>query len=714
MLRVLRFLFLLPGFILSQELSNDLIWNGDLDPKTPDKIYSLNNDIQYAILKTNKIKKESSIITFDFKTGVKVSEIANSSKSINTPFYSDYKFSPNENKILLETNMNYIYRRSKSAIYWIYNIDNKKCSLLFAEPVQEPKFSPDGLKIAFVYKRDIYIKDLIGNTFKRVTKDGGRNIINGITDWVYEEEFGYVRAFDWDKSGNYIVFLRFDQSNVPEFSMHINGSGLRPFQYKFKYPKAGEKNSNVKVYSYNINSDKKKEIIIPAKYEYIPRFKFSEQENILSIQTMNRLQNELNLWKFDLSIEEFSILLIEKDEKYVDIHNNLKFKKDGGFFWTSQRDGFNHIYQYSKDGKEISQLTKGKWDVTKFFGFNKSKIYYSSVENDSKNRVIYSIDIKSKKKKKLSPDEGYNGGKFSKNFKFFIHTYEDSFTPPIYTLRSSLNGNKIRIIENNIVLKKKLKEFNLPKKTFSVLSINGFSLNSWLIKPNDFDSNKKYPLLLFQYSGPGSQEVANKWNDKQDYWHMLLAKKGYIILCVDGRGTGFKGSDFKKMTYKNLAFYETIDQIEVAKFFSKKEFIDKERIGIWGWSYGGLISSNAILKGNDIFSLAIAIAPVTNWRFYDTIYTERFMTTPQENSSGYDNNSPLNFAHLLKGKYLLVHGSADDNVHLQNTMAMVDALIQNNKQFEWMIYPDRNHSIFGGNTRIHLFNKMTNFILKNL
>ena len=259
-----------------------------------------------------------------------------------------------------------------------------------------------------------------------------------------------------------------------------------------------------------------------------------------------------------------------------------------------------------------------------------------------------------------------------------------------------------------------MKELHLPKKTFSVLSINGYNFNSWIIKPNNFNSKKKYPLLLFQYSGPGSQEVSNKWNDKQDYWHMLLAKMGYIILCVDGRGTGFKGSDFKKITYKKLAFYETIDQIEVARFFSKKEFIDKERIGIWGWSYGGLVSSNAILKGNDVFSLAIAIAPVTNWRFYDTIYTERFMTTPQENSHGYDYNSPLNFAHLLKGKYLLVHGSADDNVHLQNTMAMVDALILHNKQFEWMIYPDRNHSIFGGNTRVHLFNKMTNFILDNL
>ena len=711
---LLRLLFFLPGLILSQELTNDLIWSSALDPEIPEKIYSLNNGIQFSILKTDKIKKESSIIIFDFKTGVRVSELADSSKSINIPFYSDYKFSSNEKKILLETNKNYIYRRSKSAIYWVYNTDSSKCSLLFSEPVQEPKFSPDGTKITFVYKRDIYIKDLTNDIYTRITKDGGRNIINGITDWVYEEEFGYVRAFDWDKSSNNIVYLRFDQSNVPEFSMDINGSGLRPYQYKFKYPKAGENNSDIKVFSYNIINKIKKEIKIPDDYEYIPRFKFSKQENILTIQTMNRLQNELKLWRFDLSKEEFSILLKEQDEKYVDIHNDLKFKSDGSFFWTSQRDGFNHIYQFSKNGKKINQVTIGKWDVTKFFGFNKSKLYFSSVENGSTNRVIYSVDLNSKKKKILSPNEGYNGGKFSKDFRFFIHTYEDSSTPPIYTLRRSLDGKKIRVIEENIILKKKLKELHLPKKTFSVLSINGYNFNSWIIKPNNFNSKKKYPLLLFQYSGPGSQEVSNKWNDKQDYWHMLLAKMGYIILCVDGRGTGFKGSDFKKITYKKLAFYETIDQIEVARFFSKKEFIDKERIGIWGWSYGGLVSSNAILKGNDVFSLAIAIAPVTNWRFYDTIYTERFMTTPQENSHGYDYNSPLNFAHLLKGKYLLVHGSADDNVHLQNTMAMVDALILHNKQFEWMIYPDRNHSIFGGNTRVHLFNKMTNFILDNL
>jgi len=588
--------------------------------------------------------------------------------------------------------------------------------LLFGESVQEPKFSPDGNKVAFVYNRNIYIKDLNKNTFIRITNDGDSNIINGLTDWVYEEEFGVVRAFDWNQTSTSIVYLSFDQSLVPEYSMEIYGSGLYPFDYKFKYPKAGEVNSKVKIYSYNLSEDKAKLISLEQEYYYIPRFKFTKQENILSIQTMNRLQNELKLWKVDVVSGSSSVILQEKNDTYVDIHNNLKFEDDGSFFWTSERDGYNHIYYFSGDGKEKNQITKGNWDVTKFFGINSKtdELYYSSVENGSINRVVYAIKKNGKKKRLLSPNRGTNGAKFSKDFNFYIHTYEDINTPPMYVLRRVKDYKELRIIEENKILKDKYNLYKLPKKEFSVLTLNGYNLNSWIIKPLDFNPNKKYPLLLFQYSGPGSQRVKNSWSSSEDYWHMLIAQKGYIVACVDGRGTGFKGSQFKRMTYKKLAYYETIDQIDVAKFFASKKYIDKDRIGIWGWSFGGLISTNAILKGNEVFSLAIAVAPVTNWRFYDTIYTERFMGTPQENPEGYDSNSPLNFAHLLKGKYLLIHGSADDNVHLQNTMRMAEALIQENKQFEWLIYPDKNHGIYGGKTRRHLFDKMTNFIVNEL
>ena len=401
---------------------------------------------------------------------------------------------------------------------------------------------------------------------------------------------------------------------------------------------------------------------------------------------------------------------------YVDIHDNLTFLKNDSFIWTSERDGFNHLYLYDQKGNLKNQITKGPWEVTAYYGFDekKDRIYYQSVENGSINRDVYSISSSGKKKKRLTEREGTNMADFSADYTYFINTYSSANTPWQYTLHRASDGKLLKEIIDNQQLKEKLDGYEVAPKEFSTISINGNDLNMYMIKPVDFDPNKKYPLFMFQYSGPGSQQVANRWMGSNDYWHQMLASEGYIIACVDGRGTGFKGRDFKKVTYLNLVKYETEDQIAAAKKLSELPYIDEERTGIWGWSFGGHMSTNCLLKGNDTFEMAIAVAPVTSWRFYDTIYTERFMRTPQENPEGYDNESPFNYPELLKGKYLLVHGSGDDNVHVQNTMRMIDALVQANKQFDWAIYPDRNHGIYGGNTRLHLYTMMTNFVKENL
>ncbi|MDA9630975.1 prolyl oligopeptidase family serine peptidase, partial [Flavobacteriaceae bacterium] len=405
-----------------------------------------------------------------------------------------------------------------------------------------------------------------------------------------------------------------------------------------------------------------------------------------------------------------------KDEAYVSIHDNLQFLEDATFLWTSERDGYNHVYHYDRNGALLNQVTKGNWEVTELYGFNEKakEIYYQSVEGSSTERGIYSVKLSGNGKRVLHETRGTNGATFSAGGAYYIHSYSDEQTPPVYTLYATRKNKPLKQILNNDTLIKNLSSFKLPVKEFSTLNVNGESLNMWMIKPNNFEASKKYPVLMFQYSGPGSQEVSNRWGNNRLLWHKSLANQGYIIACVDGKGTGLKGAKFKKATYLNLVKYEALDQIEAARKIGSLPFIDNSRIGIWGWSFGGHMAAHCLLKGNDVFSFGIAVAPVTNWRFYDTIYTERFMRTPEENPQGYDLNSPLNYADQLEGKFLIIHGSGDDNVHVQNTMRMVEALIQANKQFEWMIYPDKNHGIFGGNTRNHLYTKMTNFIYQNL
>ena len=573
--------------------------------------------------------------------------------------------------------------------------------------------------MAYGFNNNLFVKDFDTNQITQITFDGQKNqIINGITDWVYEEEFAFVRAFEWNSDGTHIAFIRFDETKVPEFSMDMYGNGLYPDQSVFKYPKAGEANAIVSLHIFDLKLKKVNDVKVSKPYAdfYIPRIKWTNDANVLSTQYTNRHQNELDLWMVNANDMTSVLVLAEKDKAYIDVTDNLTFLKDNSFIWTSEMDGYNHIYHYSKAGKLINQVTKGPWEVTDYYGFDEknNSVFYQSVENGSINRDVYAIRINGTNKNRLTQNEGTNSADFSADFTYFINSYSSATTAPEYSLHTAKDGKLVTGIKNNIEVKKDLEAYNLPSKEFSTISVNGNELNMWMIKPADFDESKTYPLFMFQYSGPGSQSVKNTWNSANDYWYYYLAKQGYIIACVDGRGTGFKGADFKKVTQNELGKYEVEDQIQAAKQLGGRGYIDQDRMGIWGWSYGGFMSSNALFKGNDVFKMAIAVAPVTSWRYYDTIYTERYMTTPQENPSGYDENSPIHHVDKLKGNFLLIHGSADDNVHVQNTMQMVEALVQANKQFEWMVYPDKNHGIYGGNTKLHLYTKMTNYIKENL
>jgi dipeptidyl-peptidase-4 len=585
--------------------------------------------------------------------------------------------------------------------------------------VQEPTFSPDGLQLAFAKDNNLFVYNFSTKSTTQLTKDGRKNfIINGITDWVYEEEFAFVRAFDWSKDSKKLAYIKFDESQVPEFSMSVFQKELYPSIETFKYPKAGEKNSEVSLHVYDLATNNTQTVDLSTYHDfYIARMQWTAEANTLSAQVLNRHQDNLDLLFINGTTLQTRVALNEKDKAYVDVTDNLTFLPDNSFIWTSEKDGFNHIYLYDSAGKLKNQITKGSWEVTAYYGYDpKTKsILYQSTEQGSINRAVYKIGLTGKTKQCLSIKLGTNAATFSPNFAYFIETYSSANQPLQYSLHETKSGKLLKNIELNEALQSKLTNYNLGAKEFFVLkTAEGNELNAWILKPADFDPSRKYPLLMYQYAGPGSQQVNNDWNSSDDYWFQSLAQQGYLVACVDGRGTGFKGAAFKKCTQKELGKYEVEDQIAAAKVFGAYSYIDAARIGIWGWSYGGFMASNCILKGAEVFKMAVAVAPVTSWRFYDSIYTERYLQTPQENPSGYDDNSPINHVNKLKGKFLLIHGSGDDNVHLQNSMQMMEALIQANKQFDSQIYPDKNHGIYGGKTRIQLFTKITNFIKENL
>lgn len=636
---------------------------------------------------------------------------------------ADYTLSSNEQKILIETDPEQIYRRSSRAENFVYDIKTKKLTKLSAGGKQSfATFSPDGTKIAFVRQNNLFMVDLNTMSERQITTDGKwNNIINGMCDWVYEEEFSFAKAFFWSPDSRKIAFYTFDESKVPEYNMQMWGK-LYPTDYRYKYPKAGEPNSTVSISVYNLVDTKTVKMDLGKETDlYIPRIRWTINTNVLSISRLNRYQNKMELIHADAFTGKTTTILIEESRTYVDVENfgdDLTYLADGkSFIMSSEKDGYKHLYQYDMSGREVRQITTGKWEVDNFYGIDESSntLYFTSTEIASIERHLYSISLDGKVKKKLSIDRGVNSANFSPDFKYFILNNSASNSPLKVSLYRSSNAQLVKVLEDNADLRARLTGYTISPKEFTVIkTADGVELNSWIIKPANFDPNKKYPLLMFVYGGPGSQQVLNQYDGANFYWYQILAQKGYIVACVDNRGTGGRGSEFKKCTYLNLGKLEVRDQIESAKYFGKLPFIDATRIGIQGWSYGGFMASNCLLQGADVFKAAIAVAPVTNWRYYDTVYTERFLRTPQENPSGYDDNSPVTHAKNLKGNFLLVHGTGDDNVHFQNAVALEDALIKNNKQFQSFYYPNKNHGIAGGNTRLHLYTMMTNFLEKNL
>lgn len=695
------------------------IWNGTFRTNQLNALNTLHTKNEYSVLNYDQKSKTFTIDAYDFTTLEKTKTLFNSKNFSELEGIDDYSINKTDDKILIATNSAPIYRHSFTAVYYLYDIKTNSLTKVSNNAIQEPLLTADGTKIAYAFENNIYVFDVNKKATTQVTNDGVYNkVINGITDWVYEEEFAFVRAFDWNADGTQLAYVRFDESDVPTFSMDVYGKELYPSQQVFKYPKAGENNSKVSLHIYDAKKASTKKVALnETKDYYIPRIKFTNNANLLSVQTLNRHQNELNLYFVDVTSAKVNTILTEKDKAYVDVTDNLTFLNDNSFIWTSEKDGYNHIYHYNTDGSLKKQVTSGNWEITNYYGYNKENetIYYQSVENGSTKRDVYSIKLNGKNKKQLTTTSGTNSATFSPDFKYFINNHSSSTKAPSIALHESTSGKMVKEIINNNALEEKLKKYDLPKKEYTTFKNEvGNELNAYIYKPKNFDPKKKYPVLMHQYSGPGSQQVADRWFGSDDYFHMMLTQNDYIVVSVDGRGTGYKGADFKKVTQKELGKYEVEDQIYVAKQLAKESYIDANRIGIWGWSFGGFMSSNCLFQAPDVFKTAVAVAPVTSWLFYDTVYTERFMTTPQENAAGYDNNSPITHAKNLKGNFLLIHGTADDNVHVQNAMVLINELVHQNKDFDWLIYPDKNHGINGGKTREQLYNKIKNYILEKL
>lgn len=691
----------------AQEITLDKIYSGYYRGKGISGISSLKNGEEYAVIESGGITK------YSYKTTQK-------NGSIVEGRFQSYTFNDDESKILLLKDSKSIYRHSFLGKFDVKDLKSGKVmSLNNGNFVQEPTFSPDGNKVAFVSDNNLFYQDLNSGKITQITSDGKKNsILNGLADWVYEEEFGHAKLYEWTKNSDAIVFVKSNESEVPEMMIPIYGKQLYPSEMRFKYPKAGEKNSVVSAQLYRLDTSKTIALNLSNfKNYYIPDvYKTAKADEIILI-TSERLQNASDVLKVNTKTGNITKLFTESDKRWIDTDNvTLEFLDDNSFIWGAERDGNRHLYWYNEDGKLKKQITKGKWEVTNYYGYNpKTKeVFIQTTQEGSINKVISKVNINSGKVTLLSEKTGTNSANFSHNYNYFIETSSSAAKPYTYVLKDG-NGKTLKELQNNEEQLKKLQADNMvTKEFFTIPNEAGDQMNAWIMKPKDFDPNKKYPLFMFQYSGPGSQQVTNSWDQGNGLWFNHLVQKGYIVACVDGRGTGYKGTEFKKVTYLNLGKYEIEDQIAAAKWFGKQSYINKDRIGIFGWSFGGYMASLALTKGADVFKTGIAVAPVTNWRYYDSVYTERFMRTPQENPAGYDDNSPTSYAELLKGKFLLIHGTADDNVHFQNSMEFAEALIQNKKQFEFMAYPDKNHGIAGGQTRAQLYQKMTDFLLNNL
>jgi len=697
------------------------VWQkGTFSAKSAPGFNFMNDGKHYTLQEGSKIQQ------YDLTTGNLVETILDASTLANTAGFTGemqgYDLSADEQKLLLSSELEPLYRHSFKGKFFVYDRQSKTLKSIFeGGKISLAILNPQGTKVAFVFENNLYIKDLAADKTTQVTMDGKINsIINGGMDWVYEEEFALTQGYQWAPDGQRLAFYRFDESAVKEFTLQMYYNELYPENVTFKYPKVGETNSTVTVHIYDLNSGKTiKTDANPEADQYIPRIYWTTNPKQLCILRMNRLQNQLDILLTDVETGATKKIFTETSKWYVDeaILDNVTFLKDGkNFLMTSERDGWRHVYLHDMSGKQIRQLTKGNWEVSTLYGVDEKRglVYFQSTEELPMKRQVYTVNLDGKNKKTLAATLGTNSANFSSTYDYYVLTHSNINTPPTYTVYDQA-GKQVRVVEDNKALKSKISEFRVTNaEFFKFKTSENVELNGWMIKPTGFKENRRYPVLMFVYGGPGSQKVVDAYTSGNYWWFEMLAQQGYVVACVDNRGTGGRGEEFKKMTYLQLGKYETVDQIEAAKYLGTLPFVDKQRIGIFGWSYGGYMSSLCLFKGADVFNTAIAVAPVTNWKWYDSIYTERYMQTEKENAAGYQDNSPVNFADRLKGDYLLVHGLGDDNVHFQHTAEMANALIKANKQYDTYFYPNRNHSISGGNTRLHLYTKMTNFLNEKL
>lgn len=720
--------FALPGSAQNQGKKftlNDFCLNYTFRTQGITGLRSLNDGEHYTVLEDRGKK----LVMYSYKTGKAVETLLdlNDPKYGDVKMIQDYEFSPDESHILIYTDIQPIYRRSFTADYYVFDFKNRELKPLSEGGSQRlATFSPVGTKIAFVRDNNIFISDLRFGSEIQITFDGKFNeIINGAPDWVYEEEFAFNKAFEWAPDGSALAFIKFDESNVKIFHMNmfqgqypaLKENATYPSNYSYKYPKAGEANSVVSVHVYDIKDRVTTPMNIGEETDiYIPRIKWTKDPKRLAIMKLNRFQNRLEILLANARVGNTTVLYREENKYYIAEENldNLVFTEDGkNFIMSSEKNGYSHLYLYTMGGKEVQPITSGNYDVADFYGYDpvKKLYYYSSHEESPLEKYVYSIDAKGKKKK-LTPTKGWNEAEFSKSFKYFVNVVSNADMPPLYTLYTA-NGKAVRVLEDNAALKEKLGEYNAAKREYiQIPAADGKTLlNAWMMKPTDFDASKAYPVLIIQYSGPNSQQVRNSWGMD---WAQYLAQEGYIVTCIDPRGTAARGEEFRKCTYMQLGKIESDDMIAAGKWLAEQPYIDARKVGIWGWSFGGFMSSLCLMKGNNVFSTAIAVAPVTHWGFYDSIYTERFMRRPQDNPSGYNDNSPINWVKNLKGNLLLCHGTADDNVHVQNAYELAEALVQANKQFDMQIYTNRNHSIYGGVTRLHLYTKFVDYLNQHL
>lgn len=695
---------------------NDIWATGTFFPTTVSGFVNMNDGKSYCVLETDTAGF-SAINQYNYVSGDFVKQVVNAKdvfRGKKIPF-SSYAFSADQSIVLIYHSSQQLYRHSSRGDYVVIDLKGN-AELGKGQGVRYPTLNRQGTKLAFVRDNNLYIHDLEKDQQKKITKDGAPNqIINGAVDWVYEEEFGMSRGFEWNEDGGKLAYYKFNETRVQEWQMTQYGD-LYPERYSFKYPKAGEDNSVVEVYIADAAKGKSVKLELGSgNDQYLPRIKWTKNPNVLSIQRLNRLQNK---WELLLATGADVVQSLEETSPYyVDITDDVFFLKDAKhMIVSSESDGYKHLYFHKVDGPRIYQITNGEWDIDEVLGIDdqNEQIYFTSTEVSPTERHIFRVDFQGKNKQRLSIESGWHTAKFSKDFSLTLHHFTALDVPHHYTIKNA-QWETVRVVEANEGFVARAATFITSKPEFGVLDANGVSLNYWMIKPSNFNDTTKYALLMHVYGGPGSQTVKNEFSWSNYYWHQMLANKhNIIVVSVDNRGTGGRGEEFKKMTYKQLGKFETEDQIASAEYFGSQSFVDKRRIGIWGWSYGGYMSSLALAKGSDIFKMAIAVAPVTNWRYYDNIYTERYMGLPKDNADGYDDNSPLSHAKNIKGKYLIVHGTGDDNVHFQNSVMMVDALIKNNIPFDSEYYPNKNHGIYGGYTRLHLYTKMTKFLEENL